>query len=657
MPLQVVTLKCKKIKSFSALKIHPPASPSVTTPFQKASGLLASRLRILATSDLHAHLRSWDYLKNRASPAVGLARTASLIAKARSEVSCCLLVDNGDFLQGSPLGDVEALQTPDGSGVEHPMIAAMNLLGYDAVNLGNHEFSHGLDFLLCHLARAQFPVISANLVHHLGTRPLNDARLVAPSVIVTRLLADESGQMHPLRVGFVGFAPPQTAEWEGAKLGRHLQGRDILDAAKFHVPRLRAQGADVVIALSHSGIGAPTPTPWMENATAALAQMDGIDALVAGHTHQNFPPPDTPAACRLLFGKPAVMPGFYGSHLGVIDLDLIWAEERWQITSGQSTLRPISRRTAKGGLLALVANAPAIVQASASAHRATRAWANRPVGHTACALHSYFAMVAPSAVQRLVARAQAAHVARALRDGPHSGLPVLSAAAPFHAGGRGGPDNYVDIPPGPLKLRHIYDLYPHPNVTAALRVTGADLHLWLERSFSQFRQIAPCSQDVPLLDEDFPSFNFDTVDGLTWAVDLAAPPWVDARGTVLGTQPPRRIRDLSFQGKPLDPDQPFVLATNSYRASGSGGFVSDHITDLRLDPESSSRDVLASYVAQNAPLSDTAPPNWHFVPMPGTSVWFDSAPNAERHLSGLARYRAQPLWLTPQGFRRFRLHL
>jgi 2',3'-cyclic-nucleotide 2'-phosphodiesterase/3'-nucleotidase len=358
-----------------------------------------------------------------------------------------------------------------------------------------------------------------------------------------------------------------------------------------------------------------------------------------------------------MFGKPAVMPGFYGSHLGVIDLDLIWDEGRWQVKSGQGTLRPICRRTAKGRLRPLVANASAIVQASSLAHRATRAWANRPVGHTACALHSYFAMVAPSAVQRLVARAQAAHVARALRDGPYADLPVLSAAAPFHAGGRGGPDNYVDIPPGPLKLRHIYDLYPHPNVTAALRVTGADLYLWLERSFSQFRQIAPCSQDAPLLDDDFPSFNFDTVDGLTWAVDLAAPPWVDARGTVLGTQPPRRIRDLSFQGKPLDPDQPFVLATNSYRASGSGGFVSDQVTALRLDPECSSRDALAAFVAENERLIDLVPPNWHFLPMPGTSVSFDSAPSAECHLASLARHRVHALCMTPQGFRRFRLHL
>lgn len=222
-----------------------------------------ARLRILATSDLHAYLRSWDYLKNRANPAVGLSRTASLIAKARAQVGCCLLVDNGDFLQGSPLGEVEASQVSDTVSAVHPMIAAMNLLRYDAVNLGNHEFSHGLDFLIRHLARAQFPAISANLVRRLGADALQDDRLVPPSVIITRALADAEGLVHPLRVGFVGFAPPQTAIWESAKLGSMLAGRDMIEAAEAHVPKLRAQGADVVVALSHSGIGAQTPVPWM----------------------------------------------------------------------------------------------------------------------------------------------------------------------------------------------------------------------------------------------------------------------------------------------------------------------------------------------------------------------------------------------------------
>jgi len=637
------------------LEINPPAPTADLAPSPRSAGPDRARLRILATSDLHAHLRSWDYLKNRASPAVGLSRTASLIAKARAEVGCCILVDNGDFLQGSPLGDVEALQTRAASEAMHPMIAAMNLLRYDVVNLGNHEFSQGLEFLRQALSRAQFPAISANLMRRLGPHPLQDAALVPPSVIIHRLLADATGQVHPLRVGLVGFAPPQSVIWERAKLGTCVQGRDILEAAMAHVPRLRAQGADVVIALSHSGIGSGIPTEWVENASAALAQIAGIDALVMGHTHQTFPMPG--AGSGELSGKPAVMPGFYGSHLGVMDIDLGRVDGRWQVQGARSALWPIARRSGAGRLRAVAANAPAIVKASASAHRATRTWGNRPVGHSVCALHSYFAMIGPSSAVRLVARAQAAQVSAALAGGPYAHLPVLSAAAPFHGGGRGGPDNFVDIPPGPLTLRHVYDLYPHPNTIAALLVTGAELKAWLERSFSQFTQITPGAQDWPLLDPDFPSFTFDTIEGLTWAVDLAATAWVDARGAIEPTHPPRRILDLSYQGQAVACDQHFVLATNSYRASGSGGFAGAQTKALPLGPPINSRDALAAYIAQTGPITDQVRPNWHFAPMAGTTVVFDTSPRAASHLSAVSPAMLVPLSLTPQGFRRFRLHL
>jgi 2',3'-cyclic-nucleotide 2'-phosphodiesterase/3'-nucleotidase len=115
--------------------------------------------------------------------------------------------------------------------------------------------------------------------------------------------------------------------------------------------------------------------------------------------------------------------------------------------------------------------------------------------------------------------------------------------------------------------------------------------------------------------------------------------------------------NLSYNGQPLAPDQPFVLATNSYRASGSGGFVGPTSKALPLGPPRGSREALAAYIAQNAPVAAEAPPPWHFMPMPNTTVVFDTAPRVESHLPSLTPLRATPLSITPQGFRRFRLHL
>ena len=637
------------------LKISPQITGSVPPTFGERLDI--ARLRILATTDLHVHITPWDYHGDRSSAAFGLARTASLIAAARAEVACSILLDNGDFLQGSPMGDDEALRT-DQRG-PHPMIAAMNALQYDAATLGNHEFSNGLDFLLRHLGDAAFPLISANVVRQLGATPLLDQTLVPATVVLTRSLADAQGRIHPLRIGIIGLAPPQVTQWDREHLGSRVQTRDILEAAAAHVPVLRAEGADIVIALSHSGIGASVASANMENASAALAALPGIDAVIAGHTHQTFPSPDftgdggaiDPVQGRL-YGKPAVMPGFHGSHLGLIDLFLTRRSGGWRVAGSHAELRPIARRSASGQLRALTRSAPEILAIANRAHRATKRWSQQLIGQNLGPLHSYFAMVAASPTVRLVAQAQAAHVARALRDTPHADLPLISAAAPFHAGGRGGPDNYTHIAAGPLKMRHAFDLYPHPNTIAALLVTGAELALWLERSFSQFRQITPGAQDAPLLDPDFPSFNFDMLEPLTWEVDLTQPPRCDSHGRVINPGA-RRIRALGFHGQPVAPEARFVLATNSYRAGGSGGFAGAVPERIILSGPESNRDILLAHIAALGHLPTATPANWHFDPLPGTTVLFESAAAA----AAFAPKQAEALEIAPNGFRRFRLHL
>lgn len=623
------------------------------------------RLRLLATSDLHVHLSAWDYYTDRSSAMVGLARTASLIQDARAEAAAlgatCLLVDNGDFLNGSPLGDLEAHL--DGTpGRIHPMIAAMNALRYDVATLGNHEFSEGLDFLMRRIRAADFPIISANIAWVLGPGPLQDQTLVPPTVLLQRELTDAQGRVVPIVLGIIGLLPPQTTQWDRQHLGNRLMTRDIVQAAAAHVPDLRRNGADLVIALSHSGIGQSTAQPNMENATAALAALPGIDALVAGHTHQLFPSPGFRAVAGsdpvrgYLWGKPAVMPGFHGSHLGVIDLVLTRSGGAWQVVASQVELRAIARRTKGGRVVPLVRNAPQISAIAAPAQRATRNWVGKVVGHSAVTLHSYFALVMPCPTVRLVARAQAEYVARLLRDGPYRDMPLVSAVAPVHAGGRGGPENYTVIPAGPILMRHVFDLYPHPNTVSALRVTGAELLLWLERSFSLFHQIVPGSNDAALIDMEFPAFNFDVLEGLTWEVDLSQPPRYEPRGAVLNPQG-LRIRNLAYQGQPVDPEVEFVLATNSYRAAGSGGFPGTTPDRQILSGPAFSRDVVLAHIAGGQELAVPSAPNWRFVAMPGTTVTFVSAPEAAAHLAELQPLKAEALDIGAHGFRRFRLHL
>lgn len=592
-------------------------------------------MTILATSDLHLNLCPWDYYSDRPAPGTGLASIAGRIARLRRTEPNALLVDNGDFLQGTALGDALA-EAPGGR--PHPMVEAMNLLRYDAVGLGNHDFDYGLEFLGTALTGAAFPVLCANL------RPVRPAPF-RPWVLLERPVRDDSGAVSTVRVGVAAFLPPQVMVWNSAHLRGRARAEGIVDAARRAVAEMAAAGADVVVALCHSGIGqaAEGADPQAEDSALALAALPGVDAVVAGHTHQLFPGPGVaarpgvdPVAGRLA-GKPACMPGFGASHLGLLRLRLEReAGGRWRCAGGS------------GGLLPLTPQAPEPVPAPFlrlcdRANTATRRHLDRPAGSTSVPLTTHFALAGDCAATRLTARAMRWHVARLLRDGPHGGLPVLAAIAPTRAGGRGGPADYTDLPAGPLRERDLAALCPYPNAIRALAVSGADLTAWLEHSARVFRRITPGAQDAPLLDPDWPAYNFDVIEGLRYEIDLAAAPG----------QP--RLRRLRYKGRPVEPGMRFILATTSYRAAGGGDFPA---TGPRapevLSTPTPIRAIVGAWLAAQGPYRPPAAPIWRFAPLPGATAVLETSPHAHAHLP---RPGLTPLDLTPDGFLRLRLAL
>ena len=517
-------------------------------------------MRLIATTDLHASLLSYDYHLNRPVAGRGLSHIAQQIADARSEVPNNLLFDNGDFLQGNPLAEYVA-SVPRRRRT-HPVIAAFNSLGYDAATLGNHEFNYGVSFLATALSRARFPVVSANIATRLGKSPLRDRTLVPPYTLLKRRMVDGAGRIHTLRIGVIGFAPPQIEIWDRDHLGGRIRMRDIVAAARAWLPRMRAQGADVIVALAHSGIGTVEAEDGMENAAAALAALPEIDAVIAGHSHMAFPGPEIAPAegidpeRGLLAGKPAVMPGHSGSHIGIIDLVLSRTDQgkrRWIVHRAEASLRSRSGQPPSR-------ECP-LRQAVGPDHRAALAWSRQLLGTSRVPLHTHFATTAPSAALDFIAEAKANHIRKRLAGTPFADLPVIGSAAPFRCGGRGGSGNFTDIPAGPLRLRNISDLYSFPNSVVALALTGADVTDWLEQSVAIFRQIVPGSVDTPLHDDTVPAFSFDVLPDLAYAIDLSQPARFDAQGRLVNPTS-RRIVGLTFEGRPLDRARRVVLVTN-----------------------------------------------------------------------------------------------
>ncbi|TBW57599.1 bifunctional 2',3'-cyclic-nucleotide 2'-phosphodiesterase/3'-nucleotidase [Marinobacter halodurans] len=608
-------------------------------------------LRLMETTDIHANVMDYNYYSDVPDPKIGLVRTATLIRQARAELSepgNSVLVDNGDLIQGSPMGDwrqAEGLAP----GEVHPVYKAMNQLDYTVANYGNHEFNYGLDYLAESVNDADFPYISANIFRDDGDdNPDNDEPYFSPYRLVDKAVQDREGNVHELTVGFIGFVPPQIMQWDKANLDGHVTTRDIKAMAERYVPQMKAEGADVVVAIAHSGISTKPydPAAKTENSSWYLADVPGIDAIMMGHSHLVFPSgtfadtPDVDIDKGTIKGVPAVMPGYWGDHLGVIDLTLAYSadEDRWTVTDSQVEARPIM----VDGQSVVEADGT-ITAAVASDHQATLDYMSTPIGSSTDDMFSFLALVKDDPSIQIVSDAQKAYVEDLIQgDVNLQDLPVLSAAAPFKACDRNGDcseeSSFTTVPQGQLTLRNAADLYLYPNTLVAVKVNGDELRGWLECSASQFYQIDPNSSAPQELVNytGFPTYNFDVIDGVTYEIDVTQPPRDDRDCNVINDGA-HRIQNLQYQGVAVTSDQAFIVATNNYRANGGvfPGTGSDHIV---INSPDANRTVLANYIRNNSPVTPTADGNWSFATISsGTSVKpVFRVPNTNRALNFVA---------------------
>ncbi|MFQ5689697.1 MAG: bifunctional metallophosphatase/5'-nucleotidase [Gemmatimonadota bacterium] len=509
------------------------------------------RLTLLGTTDVHGHLLPYDYATD--TPRDGsLAQVATLVDSIRRTDPHTLLFDSGDLLQGTPLDEYSARVAHDSI---HPVIAAMNSLRYDAAAIGNHEFNYGVPFLDRSLRAARFPFLAANIY-----REGVDSLAYRPYVLL------DAGDV---RIGVLGFTTPGVRIWDRANISGRLRFEDIVASARRWVPKLREAGADIVVVLAHSGLGpgssySETTGVPEENAVSRLArEVPGIDVIFAGHSHTAIPG-------RRIGGALILQAYRFAARLAVAHLTVRFEG---------STARVVEDR---GELLTVdaVSASPEIERVAADAHRRTLAWLREPIATTPDHWSAASGRIEDTPIVDLIEE-----VERAVSGADLASASVFRPAASFG--------------PGAITRRDILGLYVYPNTLKAVRISGRDLRAYLERSAAYYRDY-PAAR---LVDDSVPGYNFDTVSGVDYTLDLRRP-----RG--------ERVADLRYRGRPVAPADSFVLAVNNYRQSGGGGFQMIADAPVVFSTETPVSQLLIDYIRRRDTLraTDVFRRNWRILP-------------------------------------------
>ena len=516
---------------------------------------------ILATSDMHGDIWGYSYEDNAPTDNSGMSRLYTYIKEVREENPVVFLLDAGDAIQGTIMTDDIANKEPE---KEHPVMAAMNYMGYDAMTLGNHEFNWGIDTMNTILSQAEFPVLAANILNPDG-------------IYVTGhgwTIIERGG----VRLAVIGVCTPFIRVWDENKPGvSQVTFESAYECVTKALEEIGDQ-ADLILVSAHMGEDAEFDAEGgTDSGLKILEENPEVDLLQTAHMHVTVQDKRN--------GTPVVGVRNNGREIARIDVTLDQDRNVKEITTqivDMSDYEPSEEIRQIDVVKTLHEQTIHFIQGIGEDGQPEEA-----IGTTTAKFQPENeirgmpeAWLQDTAVIDLILNVELLN----------SGADV-AACALFK--------DTSDLPEGDIRYGNIFDIYKFNNTLCRVEVTGKELKDYMEWSAEYYNQWEPGDINISY-DPDCPSYQYDMFAGIDYEIDLSRP-----KGD--------RIRNIMFQGEPLQDDQILKLAVNNYRYSSA--IKERGIIHRRYDWESSCsiRDMIVDYFQHHSPVEPVVDHNWRIV--------------------------------------------
>ncbi|MCK5779626.1 MAG: 5'-nucleotidase C-terminal domain-containing protein, partial [Psychrilyobacter sp.] len=530
--------------------------------------LTEQTIAIAATADLHGRIYSYEYATDSVDADAGIAKVSTVIKQLREEHPNLILMDDGDTLQGNSAELFNDLEI-------HPMVEAMNTMGYDIWTLGNHEFNFGKEFIERNISNFDGTVLSANIKNQDdGSEFVNSYQIF---------------NVNGARVAVIGIIPPYVPMWEASSPAhfKNLEFKGVMESVKKTVAELDGQ-YDILVGSIHIG----REDQYGGSGIYDLAnEVPEFDLIFGGHEHAKY--------IENVNNTPIIEPGAFGWAVATAEIKVKKIDGKWSLDGENAiTMKNMETKKIEADKEILDQFKSIDDQSKAEANvvigEVTKTFIERPDYITGEAKVTTMpsAQLEPNAVIELINVVQMKYA----KDKEGNSADV-SAAAFFKSD--------ANLLAGPFKNKDVANIYKYSNTLVGVNITGANLLAYMEWSMSYYNTWKEGDVTVSF-NQDVRSYNYDMFSGMEYKVDLSK-------------EAGHRVMNPTINGEAIDPAKTYKLAINNYRFGtlSTHGWVTeeDKYFDSGNDEISTIRAFIIEYVKteKQGKIEPTVTNNWELV--------------------------------------------